>query len=93
VTAVVVALPYASRITGTRARELAAGIGLPALEAIAIVGVLRALRPALAFHSMPLLLAASAALFLAFVGVNLLVLSGERATYRSMVRGRVWGLR
>jgi O-antigen/teichoic acid export membrane protein len=93
VTAFVVALPYASRITGTRARELAAGIGLPALEAIAIVGVLRALRPALAFHSMPLLLAASAALFLAFVGVNLLVLSGERATYRSMVRGRVWGLR
>jgi O-antigen/teichoic acid export membrane protein len=91
VTALAVSLPYASRLAGARPREVATRIGLPALQAIAIVAVLRALRPVLAFHSMALLLVASVALFLAFVGINLFVLSGERATYRSMVRDRVPG--
>lgn len=89
VTAFAVALPYAARITGTSARELAPRIAIPVLQALAIVAALRALRPVLAFSSMPLLLAASAALVLCFVAVNLFVFSGERATYRSMVRVRL----
>jgi O-antigen/teichoic acid export membrane protein len=88
-TACCVALPYASRIAGTSARDLAVRVGFPVLQAVGIVLVLRALGTASAFHSMATLIGAGAVLAGLFIAVNLFGFSSERATYYDMVRRRV----
>jgi O-antigen/teichoic acid export membrane protein len=88
-TAFLVALPYAAKLTGSSLWDVGIRLGPPLVAAAALVVAGRALTDWRPFQSMLELAGAAAIIFGGFIVANLLLFAPERPTYLTMARDAI----